>query len=523
MLFDTVLAFDHVQAPHPDHRQRAHHRRRGPRGALPVRLREDPVPRARARARRCRSRHRRGGSGADVALEHDARDVRGGRPRRSRSTSPPATSTRWCCRSASRPTSTADPFTVYRALRHVNPSPYMYFIRMGELADRRLVARDAGARRRAARRDASDRRHAAARPQRRGGPAARRGAEAQREGARRARDARRSRPQRPRPRLRVRHRARAAVHGARALLARHAPGLDGRRAAGRRRAIASTRWSPCFPAGTVSGAPKIRAMEIIAELEPTRRGLYAGAVGYIDFAGNLDFCIAIRTITIARRRAPACRPAPASSPTRTRRRSTRRRATRRARCCRRSSWRRRDCEAGLMSAPADRQLRLVHLQPRPVPRRARRARRWCGATTRSRSTRSTRCAPTHIVISPGPGRPGGRGHLGRGDPPVRPDACRCSASASATRASASRSAARSSARRVLMHGKTSSVQHDGRGVFAGVSQPFAAGRYHSLIVADAAARRRSRSARDTDDGIDHGPAAPRRARCTACSSIPSRC
>jgi anthranilate synthase component 1 len=54
----------------------------------------------------------------------------------------------------------------------------------------------------------------------------------------------------------------------------------------------------CFPAGTVSGAPKIRAMQILASLEPTRRSVYAGAVGYIDFAGNLDFCIAIRTITI---------------------------------------------------------------------------------------------------------------------------------------------------------------------------------------------------------------------------------
>jgi anthranilate synthase component 1 len=54
----------------------------------------------------------------------------------------------------------------------------------------------------------------------------------------------------------------------------------------------------CFPAGTVSGAPKIRAMEIIASLEPTSRGIYAGAVGYLDFAGNLDFCIAIRTITM---------------------------------------------------------------------------------------------------------------------------------------------------------------------------------------------------------------------------------
>ncbi len=55
----------------------------------------------------------------------------------------------------------------------------------------------------------------------------------------------------------------------------------------------------CFPAGTVSGAPKIRAMEIIAELEPDKRGPYAGAVGYFDFYGNLDTAIAIRTIVIS--------------------------------------------------------------------------------------------------------------------------------------------------------------------------------------------------------------------------------
>jgi len=54
--------------------------------------------------------------------------------------------------------------------------------------------------------------------------------------------------------------------------------------------------SACFPAGTVSGAPKIRAMEIIEELEPERRGPYAGAVGYFGFSGNMDFCITIRTV-----------------------------------------------------------------------------------------------------------------------------------------------------------------------------------------------------------------------------------
>jgi anthranilate synthase component 1 len=51
-----------------------------------------------------------------------------------------------------------------------------------------------------------------------------------------------------------------------------------------------------FPAGTLSGAPKIRAMEIIDELEPVRRGLYGGALGYLDLRGNLDFCITIRTL-----------------------------------------------------------------------------------------------------------------------------------------------------------------------------------------------------------------------------------
>ena len=59
----------------------------------------------------------------------------------------------------------------------------------------------------------------------------------------------------------------------------------------------------CFPAGTVSGAPKIRAMEIIEELEPTRRGPYAGAVGYFGFSGNMDMCINIRTVVIKGRQA----------------------------------------------------------------------------------------------------------------------------------------------------------------------------------------------------------------------------
>ncbi len=62
-------------------------------------------------------------------------------------------------------------------------------------------------------------------------------------------------------------------------------------------------FAACFPAGTLSGAPKVRAMQIIEELEPTRRGIYGGSVLYADFAGNLDSCIAIRTMLMQGKRA----------------------------------------------------------------------------------------------------------------------------------------------------------------------------------------------------------------------------
>ncbi len=54
-----------------------------------------------------------------------------------------------------------------------------------------------------------------------------------------------------------------------------------------------------LPAGTLSGAPKVRAMQIIDDLEPTKRGIYGGVVGYLDFSGNLDTAIAIRTMVVA--------------------------------------------------------------------------------------------------------------------------------------------------------------------------------------------------------------------------------
>jgi anthranilate synthase component 1 len=61
--------------------------------------------------------------------------------------------------------------------------------------------------------------------------------------------------------------------------------------------------SSCFPAGTLTGAPKVRAMEIIEEVEPVRRGIYGGSVLYADFAGNLDSCIAIRTMLVKGKKA----------------------------------------------------------------------------------------------------------------------------------------------------------------------------------------------------------------------------
>jgi anthranilate synthase component 1 len=65
-----------------------------------------------------------------------------------------------------------------------------------------------------------------------------------------------------------------------------------------RRAAALAVLRATFPAGTVSGASKVRAMEIIDELEPTKRGVYAGAVGYLGFDGDVDVAIAIRTAVI---------------------------------------------------------------------------------------------------------------------------------------------------------------------------------------------------------------------------------
>ncbi len=196
----------------------------------------------------------------------------------------------------------ADPFTVYRALRHVNPSPYMYFIRMGALAivgsSPEMLVRVEGQR-------VETHPIAGTRP---------RGTNDE-EDLRLAEELKRNEKERAEHVMLVdlgrNDLGRVCQYGSVRVpqymaLERYShvmhlvSTVDGRLADDRDHLDALV---ACFPAGTVSGAPKIRAMQILSELEPTRREIYAGAIGYLDFAGNLDFCIAIRTITIRNGRA----------------------------------------------------------------------------------------------------------------------------------------------------------------------------------------------------------------------------
>ena len=199
---------------------------------------------------------------------------------------------------------TADPFTVYRALRYVNPSPYMYFIRLGRTAivgsSPEMLVRVEGTR-------VETHPIAGTRPRSLDEEAdARLAAELKADEKERAEhvmlvDLGRNDLGRVCeygsvrvPQFMRLERYSHVMH----LVSK----VEGRLASGKDRLDA---LAACFPAGTVSGAPKVRAMEIIAELEPTRRGIYAGAIGYLDFAGNLDCCIAIRTITVKDGRAYA--------------------------------------------------------------------------------------------------------------------------------------------------------------------------------------------------------------------------
>jgi anthranilate synthase component I len=189
----------------------------------------------------------------------------------------------------------ADPFTVYRALRHVNPSPYMYFTRVGELSivgssPEMLVRVEGG--------QAETHPIAGTRPRGR----------THEEDLRLGEELKRDEKERSEhvmlvdlgrndlgrvcaygsvrvPQFMTLERYSHVMHLVSRVVGTLADDAD------RLDALVS-----CFPAGTVSGAPKIRAMEIIAELEGRPRGVYAGSVGYVDFAGNLDCCIAIRTV-----------------------------------------------------------------------------------------------------------------------------------------------------------------------------------------------------------------------------------
>jgi anthranilate synthase component 1 len=192
----------------------------------------------------------------------------------------------------------AEPFTVYRALRHVNPSPYMYFIRMGGVSvvgsSPEMLVRVEGSR-------VETHPIAGTRPRGRN----------EEEDMRLAEELKRNEKERAEHVMLVdlgrNDVGRVCEYGSvrvpqfmgleRFSHVMHLTSIvEGKLADDRDRLDALV---SCFPAGTVSGAPKVRAMQIIKELEPSGRGLYAGAVGYIDFAGNLDFCIAIRTVIMS--------------------------------------------------------------------------------------------------------------------------------------------------------------------------------------------------------------------------------
>ena len=190
-----------------------------------------------------------------------------------------------------------DPFNVYRALRYVNPSPYLFYLRMGDLhlagSSPEMLVRVQG-------RDLEYRPIAGTRRRGRNPEEEKHFEEEllsdEKERAEHLMLVDLGRNDLGRVStygsvhvadLMFLEKYSHVMHITSSLRGRLRPGLD------RFDALAA-----CFPAGTVTGAPKVRAMEIIEELEPCRRGVYAGAVGYLDFSGNLDSCIGIRTIAI---------------------------------------------------------------------------------------------------------------------------------------------------------------------------------------------------------------------------------
>ena len=193
-----------------------------------------------------------------------------------------------------------DPFSVYRSLRVVNPSPYMYFLRFGleKPADTHIVGSSPELLVRVTQGRIEYRPIAGTRPRAQDeAEDIRIGEELLADEKERAEhlmlvDLGRNDVGRVsefgsvklKDFMRV-ERYSHVMHIVSAIEGRLKAGLD-----------AVDAFRACFPAGTLSGAPKIRAMEIIEELEPTRRGIYGGSILYADFSGNLDSCIAIRTL-----------------------------------------------------------------------------------------------------------------------------------------------------------------------------------------------------------------------------------
>ena len=194
------------------------------------------------------------------------------------------------------------PFEVYRALRTVNPSPYMYFLRMGDThvlgSSPEMLVRVTG-------RKLEYRPIAGTHPR----------------GRDEAEDSRLEQQMLQDEKERAEHvmlvdlgrndlgrvseygsvKVRDLMYVERYSHVMHlVSALEGRL---RNDLDALDAFAACFPAGTLSGAPKVRAMQIIEELEPTRRGVYGGSVLYADYAGNLDSCIAIRTMLMQGKRA----------------------------------------------------------------------------------------------------------------------------------------------------------------------------------------------------------------------------
>jgi anthranilate synthase component I len=196
----------------------------------------------------------------------------------------------------------ADPFEIYRALRVVNPSPYLYYLKLGDLS---VVGSSPEMLVKVQRRDAFYRPLAGTRPRGRDEKEDQKlEAELLADPKERAEhvmlvDLGRNdlgrvceygsvKPER----LMFVERYSHVMHLASSLRGRLRDDVD-----------CFDALMACFPAGTLSGAPKVRAMEIIDELEPTRRGIYAGAILYLDFSGNLDSCIGLRTLVAKNGRA----------------------------------------------------------------------------------------------------------------------------------------------------------------------------------------------------------------------------